>query len=143
MDTVETPQSSTESPHGLQSIRCSACEAALNSPNREGLSFLLLDQFTIPLVGCEDHLEQFSTLCGLATDDTPDLLHHHPAGGLQCPGCRHAPHETEQRVVPVGNGGLAILACAAHESDILTQFRTGLEIQQQLTASLDGPHTQS
>lgn len=143
MDTVDTPQSSVDSPSGLQSIQCGACESALNSPNRESISFLLLDQFTIPLVGCDDHLEQFRTLCGLATENNAELLHHRPAGGLQCPGCRHASHKTQQRVVPVGDGGLAILTCSAHQSDILAQFRTGLQIQHHLTSSLDAFSTDS
>ena len=44
----------------LQRIQCSMCKAALESPGRETVSFLLLDQFTIPLVGCPEHLQQFS-----------------------------------------------------------------------------------
>ncbi len=141
MDTADTPQSPTDSPDRHRSIQCAACESALHSPGRETISFLLLDQLTIPLVGCDDHLEQFSSLCGLATDNSPELLGHRPAGGLHCPGCRHAPYDTHQPVVPIGSGGLAVLACPTHQSDIVGRFRAGLRIRDQLTASLDASST--
>jgi hypothetical protein len=137
MDIVDTLQSQRDSPNGQQSIQCTACESALHSPGRDTISFLLLDQFTIPLVGCDDHLEQFSSLCGLATENSAELLNHRPAGGLPCPGCRHAPYSTQQPVVPIGSGGLALLACPTHQSDIIGRFRTGLQIRHQLDASLD------
>jgi hypothetical protein len=137
MDTVETPQSPAESPNTQQPIRCTACESALHSPGRETISFLLLDQFTIPLVGCDKHLEQFSALCGLATEDSAELLTHRPAGGLPCPGCRHAPYKPHQPIVPVGDGGLAVLACSTHQSEIISLFRAGQEIHHNLNTSLE------
>lgn len=137
MDTVDTLQSPADSPNRQQSIRCTACESALQSPGRENVSFLLLDQFTIPLLGCDDHLEKFSSLCGLATDNSAELLNHRPAGGLHCPGCRHAPYNSQQPIIPVEDGGLAILACKTHQSDIIIRFRTGLRIRHRLNSSLD------
>jgi len=137
MDTVDTPQLPTDSPDGSRQIQCTACESALRSPGRETVSFLLLDRFTIPLVGCDDHLEQFGALCGLATEDSAELLDHRPAGGLPCPGCRHAPYKTEQPIVPIGGGGLALLACPTHQSDIIARFRAGQNIRNRLTSSID------
>lgn len=137
MDTVDTLHSPEASPNGRQSIRCTACESALHSPGRESISFLLLDQLTIPVVGCDDHLEQFSALCGLTTDSSPELLNHRPAGGVTCPGCRHAPYKTQQPIIPIGSGGLAPLVCSTHQSDITDRLRTGLRIRNQLNASLD------
>ena len=137
MDTVDTLQSPAESPNGHQPIRCTACQSAIHSPGREGISFLLLDQFTIPLVGCDDHLEQFSSLCGLATENTPELLNYRPAGGVPCPSCRHAPHKAQQPIVPIGTGGLALLACATHNADIIDRFQTGLQVRHHLNSSVD------
>ena len=136
MDTVDTPQSPADTQNGRQSIRCTACESALREPGRETISFLLVDQFTIPLVGCENHLEQFSAVCNLATDSSAELLAHRPAGGLPCPGCRHVRYSPQQAVVPVGSGGLAVLACQTHQSAILNRFRAGLNIRRQLNAPL-------
>ncbi|MFC7058829.1 hypothetical protein [Halovenus salina] len=134
---------SVDSPGGGQSLHCTACEAALQSPGRDTVSFLLLDRLTIPLVGCAEHLEAFRSLCSLATDGSAELLEYRPAGGVRCPGCRHAPREPEQAIVPVGSGGLAILACESHQSDILDRFRTGLEVRRHLTSSLDESLTRS
>ncbi|CDK38434.1 hypothetical protein [Halorubrum sp. AJ67] len=140
MDDGTSLQSAADSADGNQFVQCAACESALRSPGRGNLSFLLLDQLTIPLVGCDDHLEEFRSLCGLATESRAELLDHHPAGGVNCPSCRHAPHQP-QRVIPVGNGGLAVLACETHQSDILSRFSTGLQVRQHLTSSLDGTST--
>lgn len=137
MDTVDTHQLSADTPDSQQSIRCDACESALRSPGRETISFLLLDQFTIPLVGCNDHLEQFSSICGLTTEKGVKLLDHRPAGGLPCPGCRHASYNTQQPIIPLEGGALAVLACPTHQSDIINRFRTGLRTQHQLTSALD------
>lgn len=137
MDTADSFHSPEAPPDGPQSIRCTACESALDSPGRESVSFLLLDQLTVPLVGCDDHLEQFSTLCGLATDDNPELLGHRPAGGVTCPGCRHAAYDIQQLVIPIGSGGLAVLACETHQSAVIDRFRTGLRVQRQLNSSLE------
>ncbi|QAU11485.1 hypothetical protein EKH57_01065 [Halorubrum sp. BOL3-1] len=141
MDNRDPLQSLSNSPGRSQFIRCTACESALRSPGRESVSFLLLDQLTIPLVGCDNHLEEFCSLCGLATEGRAELLNHRPAGGINCPSCRHAPHKPQQPVIPVGNGGLAVLACATHQSDILSRFRTGLQVRQHLTSSVDGVST--
>ena len=136
MDTVDTPRSPTDTHNSQQSIRCPACESALRAPGRETISFLLVDQLTVPLIGCDDHLEQFRAVCNLATDSSAELLAHQPAGGLRCPGCRHVRYNTQQAVVPIGSGGLAVLACPAHQSEILNRFRAGLEIRRQLNAPL-------
>jgi len=137
MDNGDSLQSVPDSPHRNQFIQCAACESALQSPGRENVSFLLLDQLTIPLVGCDNHLEEFCSLCGLATEDRAELLNHRPAGGVNCPSCRRAPHKPHQPIIPVGNGGLAVLACATHQSDVFSRFRTGLQVRQHLTSSLD------
>ena len=137
MDQEDTLQSPPEPGHSDQPMQCGACESALQSPGRKNISFLLLDQFTIPLVGCDNHLEDFCSICGLATGDSADLLNHRPAGGIHCPSCRNARHKSQQLIIPVGSGGLAILACATHQSDILTRFHTGLQVRHQLNASLD------
>lgn len=137
MDTVDTSHSAAEPADSHQSIQCSACESALRSPGRESISFLLLDQLTIPLVGCDDHLDRFTALCDLTTDQSATLLDHRPAGGVPCPGCRNAPHKPQHPVIPVGDGGVAVLACPTHESAIIDRFRTAHRIRQDLDASLD------
>ena len=116
---------------------CSACQSALHSPGRDAVSFLLIEQLTIPLVGCDEHLEQFRSVCAFTTADEPELLDHHPAGGIHCPGCRLAPQNPEQPVIPITDGAVAILACPQHQTDIITRFESGLQTQQQLTTSLD------
>jgi len=141
MDNGTALRSVLDSPDRNQFSQCTACESALQSPGRETISFLLLDHLTIPLVGCGAHLEEFRSLCGLATDGRAELLEHRPAGGINCPSCRYAPHKPHQPIIPVGNGGLAVLACTTHQSDIVSQFRTGVQIRQHLTSSLDGAST--
>jgi len=141
MDNGDSLQSLADLPHGNQLMHCTACESALQSPGRESVSFLLLDQLTIPLVGCDNHLEEFCSLCGLATEGRAELLNHRPAGGVNCPSCRHAPHKPHQPVIPVGNGGLGVLACPTHQSDIFSRFRTGLQVRQYLNSSLDAAST--
>lgn len=137
MDTEDPLQSPTESHDGHHPIQCRACESALESPGRESVSFLLLDQLTIPLVGCDEHLQQFTSLCDLTTEQDADLLTHRPAGGVHCPGCRHAGQSIQQPVIPVEDGGLVVLACSTHQSAILDRFQTGLQIRHQLNSSLD------
>lgn len=139
MDEDDSHQSTVDPSPGPQSIQCAACESALQSPGRKTVSFLLLDQLRIPLVGCDNHLEEFCSLCGLATEGRAEIINHRPAGGVHCPSCRHAPQKPQQPVIPVGNGGLAILACSTHQSDILARFRTGLEVRYHLNSSLDAP----
>lgn len=137
MHTGEHLETPAESHPEVQSIQCRDCETALQSPGRDTTSVLLVDQLRIPLVGCDEHLQQFSRLCGLSTDQTAELLTHRPAGGVPCPGCRHAARSIQQLVVPVEDGGLAVLACPNHQSEILNRFQTGLEIRHQLNSSLD------
>lgn len=124
---------------GHQPDLCNACQAALQSVGRDTVSFLLLDQLTIPLVGCDEHLEQFRSVCELTTENTVELLDHVPAGGLPCPGCRLARHNPEQAIIPVDNGIVPVLACPTHQSDIAQRYWTGLETRQQLTSSIELP----
>ena len=118
-------------------IPCDDCQAALRSPGRETISFLLVDELTIPLAGCEEHLDQFSSACGLTAQQRSDLLDFLPAGGISCPACRLARHSAEQPVIPVDAGAVGIMACQEHLSEILTRFQTGIQTQHQLTTSLD------
>lgn len=115
-------------------IRCGDCQSAL----REGdsVSFLLLDQFRVPLVGCRDHLERFRAICGLTSEETATLLPHRPAGGISCPGCRFAPQRPGHTMVPVDGGATLILACPRHQSALASRFQHGLETQKQLTADV-------
>ncbi len=137
MSPVDIQQQTVDDHDGYQPVPCGACQSALDSPGRDTISFLLLDQFTIPLVGCDDHVEEFSSVCGLTSEDNPTLLNHHPAGGIHCSGCHFARHEPEQPIVPIGNGAVIILACQQHQSDIINRFHSGLQTRQQLTTSLD------
>lgn len=117
-------------------IRCDACRTALQSP--DGMpSFLLLDQLTVPLIGCTDHLTQFKTVCGYTTTATAELLNHRPAGGVGCPSCHLAVHNPQQPVVQVQDGAVAVLACPRHQSEIINRFHAGLDTQHQLTAQFE------
>jgi len=118
-------------------IPCDACESALHSHRSHTISFLLLDQLTLPLIGCDDHLEQFTAVCGITTEHAAELLDHRPAGGISCPSCHLAPHNPNQPLIPVQNGAVAALACPEHQVEIVDRFHTGLDTQQTLTASLD------
>lgn len=137
MSPVDTQNQSADEHRDHPPVQCGACQSALHSSGRDAVSFLLLDQFTIPLLGCDEHLEQFRSVCGLTTTDEPELLNHYPAGGIHCPGCRLAPHNPEQPVIPIENGAVVVLACHQHQSDIITRFDSGVQTQQQLTTSLD------
>lgn len=137
MDTVDSLQRPVEPPDWEQSMRCPACATALQAPGRETVSFLLVDQLTIPLLGCDTHLEQLRSLCALAADTGAKLLPHRPAGGVTCPGCRYAGHSSHHPIVPLGSGRLAILACSTHESDIISRIQTGRRVRHHLDASLD------
>jgi hypothetical protein len=124
----------------LQRIQCSMCKAALESPGRETVSFLLLDQFTIPLVGCPEHLQQFRKVCGLTTEGSATLLQHRPAGGVPCPSCHHSTHRPHHPVVPVKDGAVAVLSCSEHADDIVGRFQAGLETHQRLTTTIQSDH---
>jgi hypothetical protein len=100
-------------------------------------SFLLLDQLTVPLVGCPDHLTRFTSVCGYTTTATAELLNHRPAGGVGCPSCHLSVYSPEQPVVPVQDGAVAVLACPRHQSEIINRFHAGLDTQQQLTAQFE------
>ncbi|ERG89703.1 MAG: hypothetical protein J07HX5_01875 [halophilic archaeon J07HX5] len=115
-------------------LGCDACQAALATPGRDSISFLLTDHLTLPIVGCDEHLETFRAACALATTATAETLAHQPAGGVRCPACRLA-HSTAQPVVPVTNGAVAVLGCPDHTTALIDRFHTGLEARRQLTAS--------
>jgi hypothetical protein len=127
----------TEPQGGMFAPQCGACRSAFKSADRTAVSFLLVETLTVPLIGCDDHLEQFRSICGLTTEKRAKLLKHAPAGGLPCPGCRHASYNTQHPIIPLNGGALALLTCSTHQADIITRFRTGLRTQGQLTSSLD------
>lgn len=122
---------------GQPPVQCEACRSALESDSRRTISFLLLDQLTIPVVSCEDHLEQFASVCGLTTEDAAETLDHRPAGGVRCPGCQHAPHSGTQPVIPVREGAVLVVACPEHQSKILQRFRAGIQTRRTLSSSVD------
>ncbi|MDS0261383.1 hypothetical protein NDI56_18435 [Haloarcula sp. S1CR25-12] len=118
-------------------VPCSDCRAALASPSRETVSFLLLDQFTLPVAGCEDHLEQFRAVCGLTTSGRARLLAHLPAGGITCPSCRLSSHGTRRAMIPVDGGAAVLLGCPEHQSTIASRFQAGRETQNRLCADFE------
>lgn len=137
MSPNDTDQSPEDELASQPSIRCAACNSALQSPGKDTVSFLLIDHLKIPIVGCDDHLEQFRSVCGLTTEADPELLSHLPAGGVPCVGCRQERYTTEQSLLPIDGGALGVLACPTHQSAIIDRYRTGLQTQQHLTSSLD------
>jgi hypothetical protein len=137
MPAEDVDQPESDGVHDQPPIRCDECRAALEADSRQGISFLLLDHLTIPLVGCDRHLEQFLSICGVTTTDTVDLLEHHPAGGIRCPGCRLAPYSAAQPMITLQDGAVAVLACPDHQSAIVERFHTGLQTRQQLSTDLD------
>lgn len=124
----------------LSAIRCEECRSTVRSGGRQALSFLLVDRLTVPVLSCEEHLERFASICELTVEDGADLLHHRPAGGLPCPGCRLAPYSSSHPVIRVQDGAIVPMACPEHQSEIAQRYRTGLETRQRLTTGLDA-HT--
>ncbi|MFB6301478.1 MAG: hypothetical protein ABEH78_01250 [Haloferacaceae archaeon] len=137
MSPVDASERPSEDPRGHPPIQCDECESTLHGNGNHTVSFLLLDRLTVPLLGCDEHLEQFTSVCGFTTTDAAELLHHRPAGGLGCPSCQFAPYSPSQPVIPVQDGAVAVLACPEHQTELVERFRTGLETRQQITASLD------
>jgi hypothetical protein len=120
-------------------IQCEACRAALFAGGRarDALSFLIVDELTVPLVGCDEHVEQFAAACGLTTQGSADLLRHRPAGGVQCPSCRLAVRNPTQPMIPVEDGAVVVPACPQHQADTVGRFHAGRRTQHQLTTTLD------
>ncbi len=137
MSPADFQQSQSEITDDLPAIDCDACQSALDPDSQQAVSFLLLDNLRIPLLSCDDHLEQFTSICGLTSNDTAALLHHQPAGGISCPGCRFASYSMAQSLLPVQDGAIIPIACPEHQSKIIQRFQTGLQTYQQLTTGLD------
>ncbi|MFC6765843.1 hypothetical protein [Natrinema soli] len=121
---------------GQPTIRCDECRSALRSDRQQAVSFLLLDNLTIPVLSCDDHLERFTSICGLTTEASADLLDHRPAGGIICPSCRLAPYSSTRPAIPIQDGVIVPIACPEHHSEIVQRFQTGLQTHRQLSASL-------
>lgn len=117
-------------------VDCEDCHAVLNADGDQSPAFLLLDELTVPLLSCDDHLEQFAAVCGLTSGDEPDVLHHRPAGGIPCPSCRLAPYNPGHAMIPVQDGATVVLACPNHQTGVIERYQTGLETQQQLTSDI-------
>ncbi|MFD1641488.1 hypothetical protein [Halohasta litorea] len=120
---------------------CPDCQAALEATGRDAVSFLLVDSLTLPVVGCEVHLEQFRLVCGLTSENPARLLSHRPAGGIICPGCRRASRQPTHPIVRIGQGAVALIGCQSHEKDVIDRYRAGRETRGQL--NVDGPLSES
>lgn len=118
-------------------VPCEACQTALQSPGRRSVSFLLLDQLTLPVVGCDEHLEQLRAVCGLTTEERAELLGHLPAGGIRCPSCRLSSHGVRRALIPIDGGAAVVLGCPEHQTAIASRFQTGRETRAQLVADVD------
>lgn len=122
--------------HAALGPQCDDCEEALQSGGRQAVSFLLVETLTIPVVGCDAHLEQFRAICELTTDESARLLSHVPAGGIQCPSCRRSNQSPGIPVVLVEGGAVGVLGCSTHAEAVLDRFQSGLEVRQQLGADV-------
>lgn len=134
----ESPRSKSSAPDEQAAVGCDACQSVIEAESDRGVSFLLLDHLTIPVRACETHLDRFSTICGLTTEDSARVLEHYPAGGVACPACRNARYDMTRPTVAVDDGVVVLTACPDHQSEIVGRFHTGLETHEQLTASLGG-----
>jgi hypothetical protein len=121
----------------LAAVPCAACRRALRGGGLDAVSFLLLDELRVPLVGCAEHTARFARTCGLTTAGSAELLAHRPAGGVGCPGCRLAPRRPDQAVVPVVDGAVAVVACETHREAARARYRTGTAARGHLTADVD------
>jgi len=137
MSPADVPDRETDAIQDHAPIQCDACESALHSRSDQQVAFLLLDQITLPLMGCDDHREEFASVCGFTTGGTAEIIYHRPAGGITCPSCHLAPYSPGHPVIPVQDGAVAVLACPEHRTEILDRFHSGLETRRQLTAPLD------
>lgn len=118
--------------------QCPDCREALESGGRQAISFLLVETLTVPVVGCDSHLEQFRAVCELTTEDTAELLDYLPAGGVQCPACRTHEQGGGMPLIFIEAGAVGILACERHATAVIERYQSGLQARQQLGAN--GPH---
>lgn len=137
MDPESSPSADPGANRDQPPVPCDDCRSALASMSRDSVSFLLLDQFTLPVVGCADHLEQFRAVCGLTTDGRAQLLAHQPAGGITCPACRRSSQAAGHAMIPVDSGAAVLLGCPDHQSTIASRYQTGQRTRQQLTDDFD------
>lgn len=137
MPPVDATQPASDDIQDHPPIQCEDCKAALHSRDDHSVSFLLLDQLTVPIVGCGDHVDQFRSICELTTTGRADVIEHRPAGGIRCPSCQLAHHNLQQPVIPIRTGAVATMACPQHQTELFNRFRSGLETQQRLTSSID------
>lgn len=115
--------------------QCPDCQDALESGGRQAISFLLVGTLTVPVVGCDAHLEEFRAICELTTEDSAELLDFLPAGGVQCPACRNQEQSGGMPLIFVEAGAVGVLACESHAEAVIDRYRSGLEARQQLGAS--------
>jgi hypothetical protein len=114
---------------------CQDCRAALESGGRQAISFLLVETLTVPVVGCDAHLEEFRAICELTTEDSAELLGHLPAGGIQCPACRNHEQGGGMPLIFVEAGAVGVLACERHATAVIECYQSGLQARQQLGAN--------
>ena len=114
---------------------CQDCRAALESGGRQAISFLLVETLTVPVVGCDAHLEEFRAICELTTEDSAELLDHLPAGGIQCPACRNHEQGGGMPLIFVEAGAVGVLACERHATAVIECYQSGLQARQQLGAN--------